>query len=123
MAQNTGNSMQECKLQAVNRRNKDKEMHASNMEPSASRSEQETFHIEQTAYSNPVQENKENMCVGNSDLLALDAIKDLLNIVHAVSIHCTLGEFAFVIIKQDKKSMLVAGKNEMEKSFHEWSCH
>jgi hypothetical protein len=68
------------------------------MEPSAPGSEQETLPNEQLACSNPVEENKENVCVGNSDQLVQQAIKDLLNIVHIVSTDCSiLVEFALIL--------------------------
>jgi hypothetical protein len=70
-----------CKPPAVNcRENKQTEVkgnYASDTEPSALRSEQEE----------PVEENKENVCAGNLDLIVQDAVNDLLNIVRIVSIN------------------------------------
>jgi hypothetical protein len=59
---------------------------ASDTGPSALRSEQETFSNEEPTASSTVEEYKENVYAGNLDLLVQDAVKDLLNIVHIVSI-------------------------------------
>lgn len=66
------------------------ENHTSNTGPSAPRNDQETFASEEPTASSTTDENKENVCAGNLDLLVQDAVKDLLNIVHIVSINYIL---------------------------------
>jgi hypothetical protein len=100
MAHNPANCRKSCKPQAVNRKNKEREVqenHTSGTLPSAAGTEQETLPNEQPAYSNPVEENKENACVGKSDQLVQDAIKDLLNIIHIVSTDCIHVQFALTL--------------------------
>ncbi|PNF32049.1 hypothetical protein B7P43_G05730 [Cryptotermes secundus] len=58
------------------------ENHTSNTGPSAPRSDQEIFASEEHTASSSPEEDKENVCAGNLDLLVQDAVKDLLNIVH-----------------------------------------
>jgi hypothetical protein len=96
MAHGTASSGQNSIPEAVNyRKSKQKDVqenHTSNSEPYVltQRSEQEAFPKEEPACSSPAEENKENTCVGNSDLLVQDAVKDLLNIVNIVSIQCVI---------------------------------
>jgi hypothetical protein len=91
MTHGTGNSKQNCKPLTVNcRENKQivvEENHTSNTGPAAPRNDQETFCTKEPAASGTMEENKENVYAGNLDLLVQDAVKDLLNIVHIVSIN------------------------------------
>jgi hypothetical protein len=63
------------------------EKHTSDTASSQPRSEQENISTEESTTSGITDENKENVCAGNLDVLVEDAVKDLLNIVHVVSMN------------------------------------
>jgi hypothetical protein len=94
MTHGSESSKHNCRSQAINcRTNKQIVVEGnctSNTGPSAPKSEQENLSKEEYPASGTVEENKENVCSGNLDLLVQEAVKDLLNIVHIVSINCTL---------------------------------
>jgi hypothetical protein len=94
MTHGNENFKQNHKPPTVNRR-EDKQIvveenHTSNTGPSAPTGDQETFSSEEPTASSTMEENKENVYAGNLDLLVQDAVKDLLNIVHIVSINYIL---------------------------------
>lgn len=86
MTHSNENSKQNCKPPTVNFREKKqivvKENHTSNTGPAAPRSDQEIISSKEPTASGTMEENKENICGGNLDLLVQDAVKDLLSIVH-----------------------------------------